>query len=300
MLVLLALLWGVPHPRLAIAGAGECPSEAAIRQRLAVLLPSPTDEDSVQITVQRNSLLLSFHSADSDEVFLRRIPRRSSCAQQAFLVATLIASWQLRRASSTAEPPPLSLPLPLPPMAAPTPLRKAPAALRWEWDAAVAFGLAGSPLALGGTLGIRLRPAQLPINFRLGLMGLSFYQMPLGSGQASWTRPALALGLGYQPPLAELPLWVLDLHCAVLPALLYGQGSGFARNYSTVDFDVALGGGMQLGRQAGRLRPFFALLVFGWLRSHEFLASDGSPARLTPPRVEVLFSTGIAVAGKGR
>ncbi len=300
-----ALLFGALLPGLAINVAGSCPDEAAIRQRLAVLLPNQAPEGRVQIELRKDLLLLSFAGEDTREESVRRVQGHLSCMQLALLAATLIASWQMERMgpaveTSAAPPavPPAAPPAAPPDLPPPVSSPQARSYFRWEFHAAAEVGLAGASSALGAGLAVTLSPSRLPLHLRLGLYGLSFYHLPLGSGQAAWTRPAIELGLGYRLPLSDLPRWSVLLHAAVLPALLYSQGNGFEQSYSTFSFDVALGGGVQIGRQIGRFRPFLQVLLLGWLRPQAFLANDGSLLSASPPRFETLLGIGFTTVGE--
>ena len=245
------------------------------------------------------------------------IPATGRCRALASTAAVIVGAWlaHLRLASPATDapaPPVPPAPTPLPaidaPPAAPAtsprpPVVAAPTVpaarvsvvraaaspprVRWALSAGAVAALTGTAAAAGGELALSLAPARGGFSGRLSLLGVGPRQQPLGSGAASFTRVALALGPAYRWWRGR---WGLEAHAAALTALLVVHGVGFDVNRQALDFDVGLGGGARVLLRLGPVVSHLGVAVAGWLRTQTVRVDDLSTEL---PRYDVLFVAGL-------
>lgn len=277
-----------------ISGSSDCPSAAAVQAILSQLLPGYESADSVYINQIGGELALELHSAVHGTVSHRRLPRRHSCAEQAAIAATVIAAWQSDSqslADPAPPPPPAPVVVPPPPQVPAAPL------LRYEAGGAVGGTVSEGTFTAGGVLDLLLLPGSRWAGVRLGLFGAGLRAVPIGAGQADWTRAGLRLGGGYRFLLGARRRFSIDCFADTSVAVTYVAGRGFEKVYESTALDLAVGGSVRLGQQLGRVRPFGELALTGWLRPQELRALSGSLQTATVPQVEAWLSVGIAVTG---
>jgi len=276
-----------------IFGPAACPTPAQVQERLQLLLPGQVrDEqpgDLVNIAeTESGDLELELHSGADGSVLRRQLPRRESCREQAAIVATVIAVWQVETQGPLPPLPAAALP-PAATSKAPAP---PPRAFQYELSAAFAASLAGAAFAPGGWLegSILPRVHAHPVFVRFGLLGTGTREVAVGQGRALFTRPTARLGSGYR---LQAGAWALDIGADFLLALLYVSGEGYSMNYAAIGVDTALGGGVRAGRHIGPLRLFADLSVVGWLRTTEVTVGGSLPASAQLPNAELLLSLGL-------
>lgn len=147
-------------------------------------------------------------------------------------------------------------------------------------------------------LDLLLLPGSRWVGVRLGLFGAGLRAVPLGAGQAIWTRAGLRLGGGYRFLVGGRRRVGIDCFADTSVAVTYVAGQGFDAVYQSTAIDLAVGGSVRLGPQLGRVRPFVELALTGWLRPQVLRALSGELQTATVPQVEAWLSVGLAVAGE--
>lgn len=303
---------------LEVDGAATCPSPIEVGERLAILLPvgvapgSPSSIDHARINVFDGSLVIDLE-ASSGLRSVRRLAANAPCGELADAAAVIIASLEtqfrpeLQPFLVMPTPPPLPPPLPsapppptgMPPSPAPaSPTLAVTAAgpvsrLRWDVAAGFAGAVAGPSFAPGGTIEATIGRAATGFGGWASLVGVGTSNLPLGPGQAAWTRPSLSVGAGYRLTRSR---WTFDVHADAVAALLVVNGKGFTVTRQQYDFDPGLGGGVRAAVHVGATALFLGARAVGWLREQRVFV-DGLAAAAVLPRYEVLLTLGL---GRGR
>jgi hypothetical protein len=296
---------------VSIEGAGSCPSADDIRERLEALQPDGAASTlHVRLVAVDGATELEI---DGSPPLRRRLPADASCADQALIAATVIATWQSQldtvpaapsparsRAPSPSQspvPPTVTAPAPSPPAVIVSAPATPPTAVRSrvtvEVNAAWLGAIGPGGFAPGIILEPRLSVRGWPVGFFVGGFFEATRTLDLGGGNVDFGRAALLLGAGYR---LERGRWSLDLRAQALAALLYLSGHGFTQNYDRLDGDFGLGAGARGGVRLGRVRPFIGVDAVGWLRSIQAQALEaGSTVATELPRFEVQLSVGLTL-----
>jgi hypothetical protein len=280
------LLFAALVGTLAVEVAGDCPSEADVRARLAPLVERAHEGDRVRVSAVGGALEVELtHGATPPTV--RKLPATGTCAEQAALVAAVVATWQ-----SELAPRPVIQVLDEPGTAGEE--RHVPErGVAWDLGAAFVASLAGSDFAPGATVIAHVGPGRHAFAARLALTAQAPRPLALGSGNASWGRSSLELGAGAHIGTRRVRF---DLSGSFALALFYVSGAGFMRELQAFDVDLGLGADARLGVRAGPVLPFVSVGIRGWLRELRVRAEQGDdgPVSAVVPRFEVLISVGLS------
>lgn len=276
---------------VSIAGAADCPTEAAVVGRLRTLLGRPPAPglDRAVVVARDGGLEVQLHRADGTVIGMRHLAAAGDCDQRAEAVAVTLASWESELAGSGS--PALELPSLRAPLAV-SAAHRPPPRLSWEVEAAFLGSIAGEAFAPGASIGVTLGKRRFPLAARLGLAGMDTRDVALSEGRGSFSRWALVLG----PTFEALSKVVrLELHADLLAGWVFIQGNGFTTNRSANAFDPALGGGARLSFDRWKVSPFLDLTFVGWLR-RQTLSVDQGGAMVSAeiPRFDVWLRAGIA------
>ena len=266
------LLFAALVGTLAIDVAGDCPSEASVRAKLAPLVERAHEGDRVRVTAAGGALEVEL-SHGASPATVRKLPASGSCDEQAALVAAVVATWQSELA--------------------PKPVKPEPPGAAWDLGAAFVSSLAGADFAPGAAVIAHVGPGRHAFAARLALTAQAPRGLALGSGGASWGRSSIELGAGARFGTRRVRF---DLSGSVALALFYVSGAGFMREHRAFDVDFGMGADARLGVRAGPVLPFLSLGVRGWLRELVVRAElgDEGPVLATVPRFEVLISVGLS------
>jgi hypothetical protein len=273
---------------LQVSGELECPTPAAIEQRLLNLLPSGTHDDRALVSASAAGVDVELRRADSSLIGSRTISQKATCDETAEAIAVTIAAWEAQIRPFPEAPIEL-------PSTQPLTLQKAgppQSSLIWEVEAGFLGSIAGNAFAPGASADVFLGRLGFPLGARIGVAGTDTREIALGAGQAGWGRAALSVG-----PNVEILSRVvrLDVHADVLGALLFMQGQGFSANYSDNAFDVALGGGLRAAVERWSVTPWIDVTLLGWLLHQNATADDaGMHVAAEIPRFDVWLRAGIA------
>jgi hypothetical protein len=248
-----ALLWLTPVPEIAVTvtGASQCPTPAAVTDRVATLLPRGSaamgsaqlaDAGTALVIVMRNQL---------GAVTERRLPRAGeTCDELAAAAATVVATWL-----SDLHP-------------------NFPAQFvvddnhRPGWGLTGALGLSGSVApgagAAGWAGGIWASAGVFPtqrLGARLGLTGETERRFPVGAGQALSRRLSAALGPVLRADLGQDAL--VEVTAAAVAARFTLRGQGFAQGLDSESVDWGASAGVLLTTRHA-FGPFVALEAITW------------------------------------
>jgi hypothetical protein len=278
-----------------VQAAGSCPAAADVERHLGPLLSS--ESESMASGVARidegvdGGLTISLTSTDGSTVAQRHLPRASSCAEQAEIVAVALAAWEARvhpdislrldHLSPASAPDVLVTRIDVGPPAAEVTHVGLGASLAGDWQR-------GS-IASAGRIELTISRGERPWRGRLSLAGLGTHTIDVSSGQASWWRIYGALGADYI--LRTGPLWDVVVGAAGVLGQASIGGAGFPVNRRTRSADLGGESVLRIQRRVGRITPWVGLAAVVWLRRQgiEVTGSDGS---LALPRVEPMVALG--------
>jgi hypothetical protein len=278
-----------------VEGPSECPTPAAVQERLAPLLPPDTGRGAslVELVNEPDGLRISLRRADGTLAGTRTIGGVHSCDELADAAAVMIAAWQTDAAAGEPAPAPPPPPVAPPvaavktaPPAAPPP---ASPAVRWELGAGGGASLSGNAIApaalllgevsAGGPLGLAAR-ASVSGNREVVLPG----------GGARWRRALFALGPRLQLVRGRA-LAQAHLGAGVSWLAIAAHGYPDARRHD--DLMAGLSGGLRVGWSRAGARPWVDLGAAFWpVRSILYQLPDERTATL--PRLELLLTLGLS------
>lgn len=260
-----------------VRGAGVCPAPAdvvAAQHALGATEPSPWIAELEELP---EGLRLRLRAPSGEEVASRELRTRASCPERATAAAVVLSAWEAELAGSQRQAPVLP---PLP-----------------TWNVRL-----GAEASLGVTehSGARWLPAGALIGqlwlgeSRLGWMARAMMAVPasspLGSADAVWMRPLVAVEAGPWLRFGEAHgEWLAELTAGV--ALVRVWGEGFAVDEASTGLDVSLAPGLRWIGGAGSWRPSASVGGVFWLVPQR-LSVTGASARVLP-QWEVRASVGL-------
>ena len=286
---------------MTVQGESVCPRPDEVTRALDPLL-SPGDRDAIhgraELVPDGPSVRLRLLRPDGTLLSEKQLSAEPSCAAMAETAAVVLAAWvaQLQadmpyafetpsRVEKQAAPEQQAVATALPP--------PAPAARRW--NGAVGAGLFASfqPATFAPALAIdaRARRADSSWGGKLGLFGTGAHVLSLDPGSATWRRIGASAGILHQRSWRRLSL---DEVVALVPALLFVQGSNYTEAHSTQTWDLGAEAGVRLGLALGRVEPWIEVGATGWFRS-QVIEVAGIAQQKTLPRFEAQAGAGIAV-----
>jgi hypothetical protein len=266
--------------------APDCPSAAAIAAewaRLGVAAPA----GSASVVVEDEWLHLTLRDAWGALRADRRLRAPQGCADRAQVAALVLAAW---------SPPPAAAPH-VPQLGdAETPntavVRRAPPLPSTFVEVSASFVGAIDPagFAPGGLAEVAFAPRQQAWWGVLSLAGSGARTFSAGGSEARYTRAYASLGARRRFAVSA---WRFDLEADTSFALTWIDGVNLATQRHGYAFDFGLGGGLRVGRRVGAFTPFLSARVVGWV-TRQTVVTLGDPFRADLPRVDGLFSTGVA------
>jgi hypothetical protein len=270
-----------------VEGSATCPQPDAIASRLAPLLQSNGNDSHVaRVDDTSAGLRLELHRADGSLVQSRVLPPSESCDALADTAAVVIAAWESDLAAH--EPPAPRFAAPEPRHDAPPPTAADPTP-QWTIGAAFLTSFADGDLAPGGMAELAYLPAHGSLGARIAVSGTTTRQVTLGTGTASWTHVAFAIGPRYAVPSKHAPI---DLHAEFIGSALLLSGAGFRMSSSDTGFDAGFGAGIRLAGSRHTLSPWLDFGAAFW-PSEQTVRASNPDVSATLPRVEILFAAGI-------
>lgn len=262
-------LYSALSAALRIFVEGGCPSVDAVEARVSAMIgPAVTVSDATARLEPLDELLrVEVRSGSGALLVVRDLAIGPSCddlaAAAAVVIATAIGSAQGTGEQSTIGP--IAIPAPVLPRLLPRkPVRRSPVSL--EVGASVGIEAAWPRPGGGGFVWGSLAPTSERWS-RFGLMlrvgGTSYKQQALTLGSVDWTRLEVSLGPRVR---FDVGSWLYELFATVTPVLSLAQGRDLPQSFSSVGFDLGLGGGVRVGARIGSLLPFAAASATGFVR----------------------------------
>jgi hypothetical protein len=278
----LALIPLVAAGFVEVQATGDCPSAIAIATAIERLVTRTPREPDRLIVIRGESLRIELRDPHGALLHDRVLATDALCAELASATAIMVATWE------SELHPEVQVRLPRPPRP-----------LFWEVGAAfTAFftgSTSGSVFAPGALAFAAFGPKPSGFFGRIAALASGYRDEPLGAGQASFLRAALAAGPQYRFAPRR---FLIDFHAEFLAALVALRGSGFAVSTSTLDFDPGLGLGARFAVTVRHRLAFFAdLSLAGWVRKQNFQVvglDQTVSAQGTLPQLDILLSVGLS------
>ena len=289
---------------MTVQGDSVCPRPDEVARALDSLLP-PGDGGAIhgraELVPDGPSVRLRLLRLDGTLLSERQLSTEASCAATAETVAVVLAAWvaQLQADMPYAFEMPLSAgkqaDAEQPMVAAAVPPAPGPAPAARPWKGTVGVGLFASfqpaTFAPAMAIDVRARRADSSWGGKLALFGTGAHAQSLDPGSASWRRFGASAGILHQQSWRRLSL---DEGIALMPALLFVQGSNYSEAHRTQTWDLGAEAGVRLGLALGRMEPWIAVGATGWLRSQVIEVTGIAQQRMLP-RFEGQAGVGIAV-----
>jgi hypothetical protein len=242
---------------------------------------------------QGDRLRIELVNADAVVIAERWFDRTGTCADQAALVAVVIASWESDVHSEFARPHAEPIPAAT---AAPTSGQNAkhgdvPAAQAYDVAAGLTLSLSDS-LAVGGAISASWLARGVGLGAQLSAAGETARTIDLGVAKANWRRFSIAAEADWRLARGSA---ALDVHGGLALGLLSASGVGFDQNNSRLSFSPGARAGSRLSWWLTR-NLAVCLDVAGsyWLRQQTVYAQP-APAQQDVPRFQGVAMVGVAV-----
>jgi len=292
---------GPKQPPLTIESDSDCPSELAVLDALAALVP-PAEWPSRVVRLQTAADMLVVELI-SDEPTQRRLRVTADCGLRATTVALVIATWTGQLASDAAGTPVLrrqtiavrrEAPVTTPPKTTSTAVAVAPAVERErELGAGLLLSISGG-IAPGVRIDFVETRAPRGLGWLVGLALPAQRERAAAPGTTRWTRAAASIAIEGRLPLRGL-IVAADLGLAGAYTLTSGHG------YSINQTSDALTGGFVAGARLTvprrRMRIWTDLRAYKWLfpQALAFDAPTGERlATVAFPSLDFQWAVGVS------
>jgi hypothetical protein len=326
-MVLLALILGAlavqsASEMVAVRAAGDCPSAAAVREKLGTLLGAGDPArapDLAEVDVLGSTLAISLRRASGEIVGDKRLPATAGCAARAESAAIVLAAWEAQLGDHAAPelvppvtPPPIAdagspaetaasaLPAARPsPGAAPAVVggpggAVSPGAEPRRWGVSPGGSLLasidGDDTALAATAEAALSRRGSRLALGAGAMFVSSHAASVSPGIGTWRRFGAVIDGRWRARWSGL--W-LEARAGAGLTVLAISGSGLAQNGSGTAFDPGAVAGLRLGLTGGPATPWVEIGTTVWPRRQILDVRGGGAADL--PRFDALLGVGFSL-----
>lgn len=286
---------------MTVQGESVCPRPDEVARALDSLL-SPGDRGAIhgraELVPDGPSVRLRLMRPDGTLLSEKQLSAEPSCAAMAETAAVVLAAWAAQLQADM--PYVFEMPLrvgkqaaPEQPMVAAASPSPAPAARPWNGTVGAGLFASFQPATIAPALAIdvRARRADSSWGGKLALFGTGAHVQSLDPGNATWRRIGASAGILHQQSWRSLSL---DEVLALVPALLFVQGSDYTEAHSTRTWDLGAETRVRLGLAVGRVEPWIEVGATGWFRS-QVIEVTGIAQQKTLPRFEAQAGAGIAI-----